>query len=134
MHLSEVQLVSAGSSKILQVRVADDPAERAAGYQWICQSDAVDSSVIFIYPSMTFSAFHMRNVLVPLDIYFFDASGAQVDAMVMRPEPPGMPLKPLFYRPGAAFQYALEIARPADYDLQSVLPSLSLKLNSLSLN
>ena len=131
MSAQSVQVIEAGQVKTLMVKVADDKKERSAGYQWICPSTAQNTAVLFIFEREFLSAFHMRNVFVPLDIHFFDALGKQVDALVMRPEPPGLGLKPRYYSPAAAFKYALEIAKPEDHDLQSTPVSLSLVLDTL---
>lgn len=120
MEVGRIELQSADQLRTLNVRIADDKDERAAGYQWICEPDAQGSAVLFVFSRQKASAFHMRNVWVPLDIYFFDDTGAQVDAMVMRPEPPGAPIKPRYYQPRGTFRYALEIARPANHDLESI--------------
>ncbi len=131
MAAQSVQVVEAGQIKTLIVKIADDNRERSAGYQWVCPSTAQNTAVLFVFDREFLSAFHMRNVFVPLNIHFFDASGKQVDALVMRPEPPGLGLKPRYYSPATAFRYALEVAQPADHDLQSTPPVLSLVLDTL---
>ena len=131
MESRQIEVRSAGRILTLEARIADSNNERAAGYQWICGDDAKDSAVLFIFPAMIESAFHMRNVIVPLDIHFFDAEGVQVDSMVMRPEPAGVEVEHRYYRPASGFQYALEIARPANHDLQSTPALLQLLIHSL---
>lgn len=131
MPTQTIRVSSDAVEKDLSARIADSNSERAAGYQWICASAAEDTAVLFVFPKSFSSAFHMRNVFVPLDIYFFDETGQQVAAMVMRPEPPGQGIEPRYYHPQAAFQYALEIARPQDYDLQSTPKPLRLVIDSL---
>ena len=133
MERMQVQLLREPGQEVftLSVRKADSAQERAAGYQWICEADALDTAVLFVFPRLVPSAFHMRNVLVPLDIHFFDETGRQVDAMVMRPEPPGADIKPRYYRPGGSFRYALEIARPHSHDLESTPAPLRLQVDSL---
>lgn len=131
MGSMEIKLQKGDEISSLQVRMADSASERAAGYQWICAVDTQNTAVLFVFPRMIPSSFHMRNVYVPLDIYFFDESGIQVDAMVMRPEPPGQDIKPRYYQPVGAFRYALEIARPQSHDLESTPVPVRLLVESL---
>ena len=131
MGHAQIVLQQAEERFPIRVRIADDATKRASGNQWICQKDANNSAVLFVFPRMIPSAFHMRNVYVPLDIYFFDESGNQVDAMVMRPEPPGQGIKPRYYQPSGPFRYALEIARPQTHDLDSTPAPMRLLPDSL---
>jgi uncharacterized membrane protein (UPF0127 family) len=131
MSEGEVLLERGGETLSLAIRIADGAQERAAGYQWICERDAVDTAVLFVFPKMIQSTFHMRNVYTPLDIYFFDDAGNQVDAMVMRPEPPGLDLEPQYYQPGGPFRYALEIARPQAHQFNSTPAPMRLLIDSL---
>jgi len=125
-------VVEQGGEKIsMAIRMADNGQERAAGYQWICDQDAAGTAVLFVFPSTMHSSFHMRNVYVPLDIHFFDENGSQVDAMVMRPEPPGQGFSPRYYQPAGPFKYALEIARPQTHQLDSTPAPMRLWLDSL---
>jgi len=134
MGNASITIESADGPRDIEVRIADDSAERAAGYQWICESDAVDTAVLFVFPKTFFSAFHMRNVFVPLDIYFFDELGQQVGAMLMSAEPPGQGIRPKYYSPKAAFRYALEIPRIGTHDLSSAPTALKLAVSSLPSN
>jgi uncharacterized membrane protein (UPF0127 family) len=131
MSDGEITLNQDGKNFSLGVRIADKPRPRAAGYQWICEQDAASTAVLFVFPKAIHSTFHMRNVYVPLDIHFFDAAGNQVDAMVMRPEPPGQGITPRYYQPGGAFRYALEIARPQTHQLDSTPEPMRLLPDSL---
>lgn len=131
MDTTEIALKSGAGQYLMSVRVADDSSERAAGYQWVCAQDSINTAVLFVFPKTFYSAFHMRNVFVPLDIYFFDESGRQVGAMHMSAEPPGQGIKPHYYSPSAKFRYALEIPGSDSHDLKPVLPALSLLVDSL---
>ncbi len=134
MAPATIVVESAEGLRELQVRVADDAAERAAGYQWICEQDAIDTAVLFVFPKTFFSAFHMRHVFVPLDIYFFDEQGQQVGAMLMAAEPPKAGIKPSYYSPNAEFRYALEIPRIGNHD-QSIEPeALRLRVETIPSN
>ena len=134
MGSAQIALESAGEQHLLSVRVADDSQKRAAGYQWICEQDSVDSAVLFVFPEKFYSAFHMRNVFVPLDIYFFDELGHQVGAMLMPAEPPGQGIKPHYYSPSAEFKFALEIPRFGAHDSTASPLAFSLVLASLPIN
>ncbi len=128
---STIVLKHAGEKTTIPVRIADNASKRAAGYQWICEKDTDNTAVLFVFPRMIPSTFHMRNVYVPLDIHFFDDAGNQVDAMVMRPEPPGQGIEPHYYKPVGPFRYALEIARPQTHDLDSTPAPMRLLVDSL---
>ena len=131
MDAIQIALESEGKQRLMPVRLADDSSKRAAGYQWICEQDSIDTAVLFVFPKTFYSAFHMRNVFVPLDIYFFDEAGRQVGAMQMQAEPPGQGVKPHYYSPSAEFRYALEIPGTGTHDLKPMLPALSLVVDSL---
>jgi uncharacterized membrane protein (UPF0127 family) len=131
MNKGEITLNQNGENISLVVRIADRSRQRAAGYQWICEQDAANTAILFVFSKTIHSTFHMRNVFVPLDIYFFDAAGNQVDAMVMRPEPPGQDITPRYYQPDGAFRYALEIARPQTHQLDSAPAPMHLLPDSL---
>ena len=134
MVQAEIQLERDGETISRTVRLADEAAERAAGYQWVCPEQARDTAVLFVFPRAISSAFHMRNVYVPLDIHFFDRQGKQVDAFVMRPEPPGHAARPRYYLASKPFSYALEIARPQTDALQSAPANLRLLVESSNIN
>lgn len=131
MQSGEIMLEQAGEISPLTIRIANNVSKRAAGYQWICEKNANNTAILFIFSSMIPSAFHMRNVYLPLDIYFFNEAGEQVDAMVMRPEPPGQNITPRYYRPAGSFRYALEIAQPKTHDLESTPVPRRLIIDSL---
>ena len=100
---------SDAGSQMLEVRVADEGVERAAGYQWICPESARDTAILFVFPSEFRSAFHMRNVFTDLDIGFFDASGRLVDVKTMQAEANNP--KGRTYQAKSAYRYALEIPK-----------------------
>lgn len=131
MSSKNIQLAQDGTVRKMRVRIADDTAKRAAGYQWLCATDVEQTAILFVFQNEINSTFHMRNVFVPLDIYFFDAQGQQVGSSTMRPEPPGAPLKPRYYHAHSAFKYALEIARAPNHNLQSTPTNLRLLVGDL---
>ncbi len=131
MPMQAISVYQVDASLQLEARIADESHERAAGYQWICADEAESSAVLFVFESEVNSSFHMRNVFVPLEIYFFDASGQAVDQMVMRPEPPSFKGARRYYHPKGAFKYALEIAQGSEYDLSTKLVPLQLLIETI---
>ena len=131
MAIKEIVLYDADKPVHVQAHIADDSKERAAGYQWLCTKEVQQTAALFVFSRNIRSAFHMRNVNVPLDIYFFDELGKLVDAKTMQPEPAGSGLKPTYYLAAGKFRYALEFARPQDYDLSKTPKPLTLDINSL---
>ncbi len=99
---------SRGKTVHLLARVADEPRELAAGYQFICPEVVRQSAILFDFGRSFTSRFHMKNVFAPLDIAFFDHFGKLVKVEHMSPEPPGFSGKRKFYSAGTSYQYALE--------------------------
>ncbi len=126
MDEREITLVSVKGEQQMMVRVADDGAERAAGYQWICADSAEGSAVLFVFPQPFLAAFHMRNVFVPLTIAFFDERGALVDLLHMAPEPAGLNQPGNYYKAKSKFKYALEL--PEGDELNVMLNYSGLRL------
>jgi hypothetical protein len=94
----------------VEVRVADDRGERAAGFQHICP-DAVDrNAILFVFPVPVNARFHMRNVHASLDIAFIDQTGRVREVLRMEAEPPGADGPGRLYGPGFPFTFALETA------------------------
>ena len=106
MHLERILLqIDNGAQVALDVRVADDGTERAAGFQHVCPETIDSTLILFRYPSEVGGRFHMQNVHAPLDIAFFDSEGRVIS--LQRMETYTQDHRPL-YGPQAAFQYALE--------------------------
>jgi len=109
MQLGVVEVLNSKRQHIrLTVRIADDRAERAAGFQYICPQLFHDNAILFVFSSSLQAQFHMRNVYAPLDIAFFDKSGKIVKIMSMRPAAWEKNGQSRFYGPAARFRYALE--------------------------
>lgn len=108
MHLASVSLMKDnGPNTILRVRVADEPSERAAGYQHICPEIIKLSAILFVYERSTNRSFHMFNVHAELDIGFFDENGRLIQVIRMEPQTAdGTPAS--VYKSEEDFQYALE--------------------------
>jgi uncharacterized membrane protein (UPF0127 family) len=102
MHVASIHLLNdCGEMLELKVKVADEPDERAAGFQYISRSVIERSLILFVFPQETHVLFHMRNVEASLDIAFFRADGTVVDILRMEPDN-------RLYGPAEAFKYALE--------------------------
>jgi len=102
MHVANIHLLNDwGEMLELKVKVADEPDERAAGFQYISKSVIERSLILFVFPQETHALFHMRNVEASLDIAFFRADGTVVDILRMEPDN-------RLYGPAEAFKYALE--------------------------
>lgn len=121
-----------GDTILLPVRVADEPAELAAGYQYICPEVVRQTAILFDFGRPFTSRFHMKNVFAPLDIAFFDPSGRLVKVVHMSAEPPGFSGKRKFYSAGAPYQYALET--PGGYLADKLLSSNHLRLDPKSVH
>jgi uncharacterized membrane protein (UPF0127 family) len=86
----------------LEVKVADEPDERAAGFQNISRSIIEKTLIIFVFPSEIGGLFHMRNVEASLDIAFVKANGTIIEIIRMDPDPNRL------YGPNESFKYAIE--------------------------
>lgn len=104
MELAKIAIINDLSERVeLEVRVADEPAEQLAGFQRIGKRVIARSAILFVFPRPIRGKFHMRNVVAPLDIAFFDADGRVLAVMRMEPGPE-------LYGPDEPFKYALETA------------------------
>lgn len=109
METHEIVLqLPGGGEKRLAARVADDNAERAAGFQHICARDFARHPILFQFEGRVHTAFHMHNVHGPLDIAFLDGDGRVLEIQRMNPYVPGT--APVYYRPSRPFAAALETA------------------------
>ena len=89
----------------LNVLVADDHRERAAGFQHVCPEVIQTRLILFKYEQEVYGKFHMNNVHAPLEIGFFDQQGILIKSMIMDVyEDDYRPL----YGPTSRFQFALE--------------------------
>ncbi|MEM3649078.1 MAG: DUF192 domain-containing protein, partial [Thermoproteota archaeon] len=68
-----------------EVKVADEPDERAAGFQNISRSIVQKTLILFVFPDEVNGLFHMRNVEASLDIAFIRADGTIVEILRMDP-------------------------------------------------
>lgn len=112
METGKVHLTNEeGNRVVIEVLIADEEQERAAGFQHICADTIAETAILFRFPKEVFTAFHMRNVHAPLDIAFMNSSGVVVDVLRMDTyvNSPVIARQPT-YQPHAPFRYALETA------------------------
>lgn len=103
METAKIKIVN-DEDKILEleVRIADEPDERAAGFQNISRSVVEKTLILFIFPEEGCVFFHMRNVEASLDIAFIKADGRIIEIMRMDPDTNRL------YAPNESFKYAIE--------------------------
>lgn len=103
METTKIKIVNDENQVLeLEVRVADEPDERAAGFQNISRSLMEKTLILFVFPGEINGLFHMRNVEASLDIAFVKADGAIIEIMRMDPDPGRL------YGPNESFKYAIE--------------------------
>lgn len=91
--------------RVLLVALADTPQTRSRGLMGVENLGDLDG-MLFDLGSPRSVAFTMRNTLIPLDIYFFDETGAGVGRLEMVPcEEEPCPT----YSIDAPARYALEV-------------------------
>lgn len=69
----------------LSVWVADDSRERRQGLMGVEDLPGGVDGMLFAFPEPSPAAFHMRNTLIELDIWWFDASGTLIGSQRMEP-------------------------------------------------
>ena len=126
MHLATIVLTHENGQTIqMRARIADEPNERAAGFQHICPQIINLSSILFVYEQPTVANYHMNNVHDALDIGFFDENGLLFK--VTRMEPRGSDkITSNIYSSDQDILYALETKAGffADNKLQAGVVSL----------
>ena len=129
MHIARIALLDADGQRVeIAAHIADDPYERADGYQHICPRVIQRSAILFRFDTPVPAQFHMNNVHAPLDIGFFDERGVLLQSMVMHPYAGG---EEVLYAPMRPFQYALE-AREGFFAEKNLSAGITrLLLNSL---
>jgi uncharacterized membrane protein (UPF0127 family) len=100
---SRVIVIEAGARTLrLPVRVAEDPEQQAAGFQCATRAEIAETQILFDFGLEITAAFHMRNVVAPLDIAFAKTDGRIFSIQRM------VPSETFLYQPMGAFRYALE--------------------------
>ncbi|NJL44489.1 MAG: DUF192 domain-containing protein [Nitrosarchaeum sp.] len=102
-------LPAADSGKVLDLRVelADEPEEWAVGLMGR-ETLGLDEGVLFVFEDERDRAFWMKDVLIPLDLVWMDASGVVMEITPNAP-PCASPVCPQ-YLAGRPSRYVLEIA------------------------
>ncbi|MBO3800322.1 MAG: DUF192 domain-containing protein [Candidatus Brockarchaeota archaeon] len=129
METAKIKIVNdEGQVLELEVKVADEPDERAAGFQNISRSIMEKTIILFVFPSEINGLFHMRNVEASLDIAFVKANGTIIEIMRMDPDPSRL------YGPNESFKYAIE-APPGFFEEKKITSKRSrLIVESFSTN
>jgi uncharacterized membrane protein (UPF0127 family) len=110
-HMQErtIELVNdAGQVLPVVARIADEPQEQAAGFQFIAPEVIAHSQILFVFADDRLSRFHMRNVEAPLDIAFIASDGTFLDIELMQPDPSPPGRFQHLYGPDRPFRLALE--------------------------
>lgn len=103
MKTAKIKIVNdEGKILELEVKIADEPDERAAGFQNVSRSVVEKTLILFIFPDEGYVFFHMRNVEASLDIAFIKADGRIIEIMRMDPDTSRL------YAPDESFKYAIE--------------------------
>jgi uncharacterized membrane protein (UPF0127 family) len=110
----QASIASGLDSIEIDTRVADDPYERAAGFQHVCAQAAKDYPIYFQFERSFISSFHMQNVFTDLDIAFIDEANQIISIQRMKPNSL-VALRQNLYSPPSPAWAALETA-PGYYE------------------
>ena len=109
MPLIDVTLTRAdGSHHTMPAKLANNNANRAAGFQRVCESTIEAMPILFVFEREDKPSFHMNNVVAPIDIAFIDKSGGVESIQSMKPYSL-IELKKKLYSPKRPVLYALEV-------------------------
>ena len=103
-------MIEIDSEKTVKVDAlhADDHYERSQGFQRVCAARIESTAILFDFGARVMPAFHMNNVVAPIDIAFIDQRGKIESIQSMQPYS-STGLKPL-YQPSRPVVAALEVA------------------------
>ncbi len=109
MEVQQISLLNGRGKRFsITAHIADDAAERAAGYQHICPTVIEQTFILFAYQKPIAGKFHMNNVKAPLDIAFFDQKGVLISVQTMLTYDTSGDISSPLYHPNQPFQFALE--------------------------
>lgn len=74
-----------GTQQTIPVKLADNFATRAAGFQHVCASVIAAEPILFVFQRERRPSFHMHNVVAPIDIAFIDKNGHIESIYAMQP-------------------------------------------------
>jgi uncharacterized protein len=104
MHTATLRVERPDASvSFLNVRVADDAAEREQGMQYLSPAVIRSNPIWFVFPEPLAIGWHMQNVRLALDIAWVDTDGRVVDVQRMTPSQHATSV-------GPPARYALEVA------------------------
>ena len=95
-----------GRHRQVQAWIADEPAERQAGFQYLCPQTITERPMWFEFGRPVRVGFHMHNVHAALDIAFIGVDGRIAEIRRMDTETTGGPGRTYF--PAGAIRAALE--------------------------
>ena len=72
-------------AEMLTVWVADESDERRRGLMEVEEFPEDIDGMLFAWPQPTSASFHMRNTLIPLDVWWFDEGGVLLGSARMEP-------------------------------------------------
>jgi uncharacterized membrane protein (UPF0127 family) len=103
-RMSSTMLTIETGARTLQLaaKLAGDDEQKAAGFQCASRHEIEQTNILFDFGTEITTAFHMQNVVAPLDIAFAKADGRIFSVQTMTPSPT------MLYRPLGSFRYALE--------------------------
>ena len=104
------RVLTATDTLELSVEIAETEAQRAQGLMER-RSLPEDEGMVFLYDETqpASAGFYMFRTRIPLDIAFFDASGAIVRILTMQPCESPNPGVCRIYQPGVGYRGALEV-------------------------
>jgi len=114
-----------GTTCDICVKVANTPELRSKGLQGVRSFDGFDG-MLFYSGSPSNDSFWMRDVLIPLDIHFFDMKGGPLSTFNAVPCPSGTDDDDCpRYKSVAAYGYALEVTPETTKELRLTGASLT---------
>ena len=109
-------ILSSGINIPFQYRLADTNERTQHGFQYACAETIQKTQMLFKFSREVIPAFHMNNVVAPLDIAFIDQMGQITNIYLMKTyklldvnKPLYSPTKPILYALEARAGYFAEL-------------------------